>query len=59
MESIVVSMTQACSQLDVGRKTITRMVAQGLLPKPRRFLGRRQMYFDHKEFEKAVKKGLR
>jgi hypothetical protein len=59
MEQIVVSLAQACIQLEVGRKTVTRMVAQGVLPKLRRFPGRSQLYFDRKEYESAVRKGLR
>jgi len=55
----LMTVTDACLELQVSRKTLYRMIVKGLLPAPKRFGNFKQFYFRRDDFEKACKKALR
>lgn len=55
----LVTMAEVCLALDVGRRTVYRMVSAGVLPQPRKMGNFRKVYFLRAEFEKACKKQMR
>jgi excisionase family DNA binding protein len=55
----LLTMADVCVALRVSRRTVLRMVRDGLLPAPRRIGNFRQAYFERVAFEKACRKALR
>ena len=55
----LMTVADACMELQVSRKTLYRMIASGALPAPKRFGSFRQFYFTRSDFTKACKKALR
>lgn len=55
----LMTMADVCTELQVSRKTVYRMVLAGLLPEPKKFGNFRQHYFRRKEFNERCKKALR
>lgn len=55
----LMTVADACLELQVSRKTLYRMIVKGLLPAPKRFGNFKQFYFRRDDFEKACKKALR
>ncbi|MEP6502173.1 MAG: helix-turn-helix domain-containing protein [Betaproteobacteria bacterium] len=55
----LMTMADVCTELQVSRKTVYRMVLAGLLPEPKKFGNFRQYYFRRKEFNERCKKALR
>jgi excisionase family DNA binding protein len=55
----LMTVADACLELHVSRRTLYRMIANGLLPEPKRFGNFRQYYFKRAEFDKACKKAMR
>ncbi len=55
----LMTMADVCMALQVSRKTVYRMIGDGVLPAPRKMGNFRQVYFLRADFEKACRKGLR
>jgi len=55
----LMTMADACAALQVGRRTVYRMIRDGVLPAPRKMGNFRQAYFDRADFEKACRKQMR
>ena len=55
----LMTMTDACLTLKVSRRTVYRMIRDGVLPVPKTMGNFRQAYFERADFEKACRKGLR
>jgi excisionase family DNA binding protein len=55
----LMTMADVCLVLRVSRKTVYRMIREGVLPAPRRLGSFRQSYFVRSDLEKAWRKGLR
>lgn len=54
----LMTLQDACVELRVSRRTIYRMVASRLLPKPLKFKNHRQVYFYRADFDRDAKKNL-
>jgi excisionase family DNA binding protein len=50
---VLLTVADACLRLQVSRRTVYRMVVEGLLPMPRRMGKFRRSYFEQVEFDKA------
>lgn len=55
----LMTMADVCLALKVGRRTVYRMIVDGVLPAPKRMGNFRQAYFVRTEFEKACRKQMR
>ena len=55
---VLLTVADACLRLRVSRRTLYRMVLDGLLPKPRRMGRFRRSYFESLEFHEACLKAL-
>jgi len=55
----LMTMADVCAALQVGRRTVYRMIRDGVLPAPRKMGNFRQAYFDRADFEKACRKQMR
>jgi excisionase family DNA binding protein len=53
------TMADVCLALKVGRRTVYRMVLNGVLPAPKRIGSFRQLYFVRTEFERACRRQMR
>lgn len=53
------TMADVCLALKVSRRTLYRMVRQGVLPVPRRLGDFKQGYFKRADVDKACEKALR
>lgn len=53
------TMANLCATLQVSRRTVYRMVRDGILPAPRKIGTFWQVYFVRGEFEKVCRKHLR
>ena len=55
----LMTMAAVCCTLQVSRRTVYRMIRDGVLPAPKKIGGFRQSYFLRAEFEKACRKQMR
>lgn len=55
----LMTVADACLALSVSRRTLYRMIVDGVLPPTRRVGNFRQGYFSRAEFEKACRKAMR
>lgn len=55
----LMTMADVCLALKVGRRTVYRMVLNGVLPAPKRIGSFRQLYFVRTEFERACRRQMR
>ena len=55
----LMTMAEVCLKLTVSRRTVYRMVLDGVLPAPKRMGNFRQTYFVRADFEKAQRKQMR
>ncbi len=55
----LMTLADACAELQVSRKTVYRMIAAGVLPAPKKVGNFKQFYFSRPDFEKACKKAMR
>jgi excisionase family DNA binding protein len=55
----LMTMAEVCLALKVSRRTVYRMVLEGVLPQPKRLGNFRQVYFLRVDFEKACRKQMR
>ena len=55
----LMTMADVCLTLKVSRRTVYRMIRDGVLPAPRKMGNFRQAYFVRTDFEKACRKSLR
>lgn len=55
----LMTIADVCVALQVGRKTVYRMISKGNLPAPRKIGNFRQLYFVRADIEKKVRKELR
>ena len=55
----LLTLAEACLALQVSRRTLYRMIRDGVLPAPKRLGNFRQAYFIRSDFYKACKQQLR
>ena len=55
---VLVTVADACVRLQVSRRTLYRMILQGVLPEPKRLGQFRQAYFEKEAFEAACREAL-
>ena len=55
----LMTMAAVCATLQVSRRTVYRMVRDGVLPAPKKIGAFRQSYFVRGEFEKACRRHMR
>ena len=55
----LMTMAEVCLRLTVSRRTVYRMVLDGVLPAPKRMGNFRKTYFIRADFEKAQRKQMR
>ncbi len=55
----LMTMAAVCATLQVSRRTVYRMIWDGVLPAPKKIRAFRQSYFVRAEFEKSCRQHMR
>ncbi|OWQ93662.1 hypothetical protein CDN99_04175 [Roseateles aquatilis] len=55
----LMTVKEACQELKISRRTLYRMIAEGVVPAPRKIHNFRKVYFIRKDIAKKVGQGLR
>ena len=55
----LMTMADVCLALKVSRRTVYRMVRDGVMPAPQRLPNFKQAYITRADFEKACRKAMR